>query len=481
MRLIIRAPRSPANALNKPGTRLASIFRVTPQGSPTRKKIAFRFNAECARLAQMRAPLGPSFLFAFCSLVLSLPSRSQTFKLPDVSFAGVPAYSQADLLKVTGLKPGSISTQAQLQTAAQNLSDTGLFADIHFESNAKGLVFTLKPMPADNLPPARFTNFVWWSSEQLDSMLKARIPLYIGNVPLAGNLQDTILSTLKTLLLEKGLTASIVAVPVMDLGATKAISFSIDSPPVRIHSLTVAQASPAMQPKLDKAVKTQVGQLFDQDTTLATITDLLTRIYRNDGYLDMSVSDLTHSSPQITPTDVDLDLTVTPGEGEPYRLSQLLWPGSDVMTTADFNKQVKLKPEEIASEFALRQSLAPLANAYFAKGFQDAKIQAPATIDRATHHVGYTIRVVPGDQYHLHSVKAVGLSDRQQKEFNSGWRMNPGDAYDVNYVTSFLNKNTALQSFNGYSATYKAYSDPNTHLVDLVLTFVKGGTLINVN
>ena len=336
-------------------------------------------------------------------------------------------------------------------------------------------------MPAENLPPARFTNFVWWSSEQLDSALKARIPLYIGRVPLEGNLQDTILTTLKAMLQEKGVTATVVAVPVVDLGVTKSISFSIDSPPVRIHSLTLAQASPAMQAELDKAVKAQVGQPFDQGTTLSTITDLLTRIYRNDGYLDISVSDLTHSSPQITPTGVDLDLTATISEGEPYRLSQLVWPGSDVMSTADFNKQVKLKPEDIASQSALRQSLTPLANAYFAKGFQDAKVQAPATLDRATHHVGYTIRVVPGDQYHLRSVKAVGLSDKQKKDFDSAWRMHPGDIYDVTYVTTFLNKNTALQSLNEYSATYKASSDHDTHLVDLVLTFVKGGTLINVN
>jgi len=50
-----------------------------------------------------------------------------------------------------------------------------------------------------------------------------------------------------------------------------------------------------------------------------------------------------------------------------------------------------------------------------------------------------------------------------------------------NYLTTFLNKNTALKSLNGYSATYKALSDPHTHLVDLTITFAKGGTLVQVN
>ena len=127
---------------------------------------------------------------------------------------------------------------------------------------------------------------------------------------------------------------------------------------------------------------------------------------------------------------------------------------------------------------ALRQSLAPLARAYYAKGFQDAKVQAPAALDPATHHVAYTIRVVPGDQYRLNTIKFNGLSEAQAKELNSAWRMKPGDFYDVGYVTEFLKQNSALQTLRGYSATFKAFSDPNTHLVDLIVNFGKEGSLV---
>ncbi len=422
-------------------------------------------------------------LFALCPLVPSIHLSAQTFKLPAITFAGAPAFSPDDLLKVSGLHPGGTSTQAEVQAAAQHLSDTGLFADIHFESNAKGLVYTLKPMPSNNLLPASFPNLVWWAPEELTAALEARVPLYTGVVPISGNMQDNITAALKAMVAEKGVTANIVAIPsAAQPGATPtAIAFEIDTPEVRIHSLTIAQAPPAMQPKLDKVVKDQTGKLFEQDPTRAAITSMITEVYRNEGYLDAAVISVTHAAPQITPTSIDVDLTATISEGEPYRLTQLTWPGSDIMSAADFNKQVKLKPEDIASQQALRESLAPLARAYYAKGFQDAKIQAPATLDRATHHVAYTIRVVPGDQYRLHTVKAVGLSDDQRKQFDSAWHMNAGDFYDINYMTEFLKKNSSLQSLRGYSATWKALSDPNTHLVDLTITFVKGGTLINVD
>jgi outer membrane protein assembly factor BamA len=234
-----------------------------------------------------------------------------------------------------------------------------------------------------------------------------------------------------------------------------------------------------MQPQLDKVIKAQTGQPFEQDTTRQAIASELTTAYRNQGYLDMTVVSVKQAPPQVTPTGVGLDITATVNEGAPYRLFSLTWPGSDVISTADFNKQVKMKPEDPASEAALDQSLSIISQAYFAKGFQDAKVQAPPIFNHISHHVSYTIAVVPGPQYHVHAIKTLGLSDEQQKQFSSAWNMNPGDIYDTTYLTTFLAKNTSLTKLAGYSATYKALSDPDSHLVDLTITFAKGGPLVN--
>jgi outer membrane protein assembly factor BamA len=417
-------------------------------------------------------------LFAFCLSVQVLRLPAQTFTLPPITFDGAPAFSQADLLKTTGLQPGATATQADLQAAAQHLGDTGLFSDINFASTEKGLVFTLKPMPDANLLPATFTNFVWWSPAELTAALKTRVPLYTGLIPTAGNFQNSIISALVAMVAEKGITATVVATAISaQPGATpNSIAFAIESPQVRVHTLTLLHASPAMQPRLDPVIKDQTNQPFDTSKTRTTITNALTSAYHDAGYLDMAVLNLTQGPPQVTPTGVDLAFTATLKEGQPYQLFQLNWPGSDVISTADFNKQVKTKPGDMASEAALNQSLSIISAAYFAKGFQDAKVKAPATFDQLSHHVSYTITVDPGPQYHIHSVKALGLSAEQQKQFDSAWHMNPGDYYDITYLTNFLH-NSALQTLNGYSATYNASSDPETHLVDLTITFAKGGLL----
>jgi outer membrane protein insertion porin family len=429
----------------------------------------------------MRSTIGSLALLTLCLLPSSTRLSAQAVILPkNITFTGVPAYSQAELLAFTGLKPGATSSAAEVQAAAQKLSDTGLFTDVHFQSEPQGLVYALKSMAADNLLPARFPNLVWWTNEELAAALKTRVPLYRGSIPISGNLQDNVSAALTAMLVEKGVHAKIAIMPSGAApGATPtALSFLIESPEVRVHSVTFTSASPAMQAKLERISKDAAGQSFDQYETDSFISSRVTEVYRNDGYLEAAIQAIARSAPQVTPEAINLDLTATIREGEPYRISSVNWPGSDVIRAGDFNKESKLHPEDLASQLTLKQSLAILARAYYSKGYQDAKIQAPATLDTATHHVAYTIRVVPGDQYRIKSITAVGLTDQQRKDFNSAWHMNPGDFYDVTYLNTFLIKNTAIQSLRGYSANYKALSDPDTHLVDLTITFAKGGQLV---
>jgi hypothetical protein len=52
-----------------------------------------------------------------------------------------------------------------------------------------------------------------------------------------------------------------------------------------------------------------------------------------------------------------------------------------------------------------------------------------------------------------------------------------GSPYDVSYPALFLQKNKQLHALDGYSASYKQYEHEDSHVVDLVVTFRKGGPL----
>ena len=100
--------------------------------------------------------------------------------------------------------------------------------------------------------------------------------------------------------------------------------------------------------------------------------------------------------------------------------------------------------------------------------------EAVPSADPATHLVGYTVSVKPGEQYRIHEVTANNLDPAAKADFDRGFLMKTGELYNPEYVSGFLKNNSGLRALEGYSAAFKAYADPNTHTVDLVLTFVRG-------
>jgi outer membrane protein assembly factor BamA len=415
---------------------------------------------------------------AFCLSVFTVSSFCQTRVLREISFTGAPGYSQSELLQVSGLKPGASATQQQVEDAAQKLNDTGLFDEVNFSGNDQGIVYALKPAPSSAMLPVRFANFVWWQDDEIDRALKAQVPLYHGNaVPTSGNLRDSIAKALTAILAEKGLGAATVASRLSSSGPGRPpdhITFAIDSPPVVIHSLTLTEASPGMQPKLAPVIHDVTGQQWDKDASYADIASRVGDVYRNQGYLDIAVAKQSHSAPVIAPNDVELDVTAVLNEGAQYHVTQIAWPGSEFLSTADFNRQATLKPGDPDSPFALRESLGSITRAYGKNGYLDINISAPPVIDRVAHQVAYSISVQPGPQYHFRSVRWPTVSAEQAKTLDAAWKMRPGDVYDSSYLTRFLSQNAFL-SQQGYRMSVMLKRDPAALTVDLTVSFTKGG------
>jgi outer membrane protein assembly factor BamA len=413
---------------------------------------------------------------SLCAFPLS--SVAQTRVLSAISFVGATGYSQAELLAFTGLKPGGSATQQQLDDAAQLLNDTGLFDEVTFAGNDKGIVYTLKPAAASAMLPVRFSNFVWWSDEEIQRSIKSRVALYRPEeVPTAGNLRANIGEALKAMLAEKGIAGSVVDSRLSSSrlnGPLDHIVFAIDSPAVLIHSLTLTGASPTMQPKLDRVIQDVAGQQWDKDASFDNIGARVGDVYHNEGYLDIALAKQEHSAPNITPSAIELDLTATLSEGAQYHVTQLAWAGSEMLSAADFNKLAALKVGDPDSPLALRESLKLLTDAYGAKGYIDAKISAPPVVDRVAHQVAYSVSVEPGLQYHFRSVRWPSVSADQAKAFDAAWKMKTGDVYDSTYLFQFLKQNKMLIQ-QGYSMNVALKRDSSALMVDLSVTFTKAG------
>jgi outer membrane protein assembly factor BamA len=425
----------------------------------------------------------PRFLFSFvCCLVFSQALAAQKFIVKKIVFAGYPAAADTELLAAAGLQAGTPLGQPEIQAAAQKLSDTGLFSDVHFAFDGSELKFTLTK--ADGAAPVHFTNFPWWDEKTLTAAVAARVPLFHGAVIPESGLQQQVTAALTALVAEKGVQATILSQPHTDpSGKTVGVAFQIDSPAVQIAEVTFAGASAGLADPVGAIEKAAAGQEFNEATE-ATLDTALRAVYHRQGYLDVAMTKFAHGEPQFADGKVRVPVSATIVEGAQYRLAGLTLSGDVLMTQEEFAKRAKIHVGDVVNEDLLRATLAEIAAPYKARGYLRANIKANPTFDRAAsfdhpaHTVSYAIDVTPGPVYHMGKLTLVNLDDEKKAQVLKYWPMKEGDAYDATAAPGFLNRNRSnLHALDGWSASYKQYEHEDTHVVDLVITFRPGGPL----
>jgi outer membrane protein assembly factor BamA len=398
-----------------------------------------------------------------------------------VVFKNPGPYRQADLEAALGMHSGQKFSAANLQAAAQRLIDTGYFDDIGAAEQgnpaALDVIFTLKPLAADQLTPVGFENFVWLTPDELVAAVHHAAPLFHGALPDAGNQADAINAALAAALAAKGADATVTHATIEPSTAQpmRAVEFRVERPVVRVHSIVVQGASASMAGAVEALAQKLRGTIYNEGLAGETTQNRLLVPYNDAGYLDAKLTGIHYTTSAGSGAVVDVDVTATVDEGAPYRVASVDFAGTPLAPATTLTAAAKLHPGDIASRKILLETLAPVDMAYRRQGYMDVVVLPGGVLDHAAHTVAYTVTVIPGEQYRLRSVNAIGLDAVAHKDFDRGWTMNAGELYNVEYVTSFLKNNSALRTLASYSFGYKAEADPQTHTVDLTLTFTHIG------
>ncbi|HEV2350934.1 MAG TPA: hypothetical protein VG028_13925 [Terriglobia bacterium] len=160
-----------------------------------------------------------------------------TARLVEIRFVGSKRYSEAEIIRAVGLKMGAEMTTDSFQVAANKLAATGVFASVRYKYHptSTGISAEFQVSDARKFIPCKFDNFVWFSADELQKELRARVPLYIGEVPPAGNLADQITAKLEALLKERGVQGTIIQRAAGRLGGpVEAILFTVQGVSIQI-------------------------------------------------------------------------------------------------------------------------------------------------------------------------------------------------------------------------------------------------------
>src|SRR5882672_4377156 len=181
-----------------------------PNPSPWSSRARFRYYRNMLR--HFRACLGTLLLLL---LPAGFPASAQTpdaatAPLREVHADGEKFLTEAQIIAITGLVSGAQIGRNDLQTAADRLVQSGLFAKVsfNFQTKVAGILVTYHVEESQRIP-AYFDNIPWFSDSELGDAIRNKFPSFNGTLPEAGAAVDQAGEAVKELLTSRGLQVSL--------------------------------------------------------------------------------------------------------------------------------------------------------------------------------------------------------------------------------------------------------------------------------
>jgi outer membrane protein insertion porin family len=397
-----------------------------------------------------------------------------TFKLISINVTGSERYAPAEIIAATGLQLGRTVSESDFKQASQQLGETGAFSDVAYtyQFSAQGTRLDFRVADNNQFLPVRFDNFVWFSDQELVETIHRAVPLFHGQLPVAGGMIDQVSDAVQALLLERKLQgrADYMRAAHRD-GPIDAFVFKVTGPTIRIRNITFTGAAPTELPLLQAAAKDLAGQEYLRSILQVQAEKNLLPIYLERGYLKAAFAEaeakVAHESPQETV--VDIDIPIAPGRQ--YKLTQIRWSGNIVFPAEKLQPLIHLQTGQYVNAVELGNDLETVQKLYGTRGYLAAHVRSIPQLDDSQSTVSYQLQVYEGDVYHMGELEIQGLDARTTARLVEAWKLRSGEAFDASYPQRFLSDtNRAIPLVQWKIAVHNSLNEKDK-TVDVTLHF----------
>ena len=431
-----------------------------------------------------------------CFILLSLsaaqkhaPNAKSSAPTPNqlraLKISGTTRYTDKEILAASGLQLGQDVAEGDFKEAAQRLGQSGLFSSVVYSfsySDAGVKVeFQLTDNEKNNLVPAHFENFVWFTDAELLTALKQRVPLFNNAVPTSGRMPDRVNEALQALLTERHLPGRVDFLRESKQDGSELIGIEYRVAEVRtsIRNVEFPGASPDQKVLLEKAAHTLLDAEYFRSKLAAVAQFDFLPLYLQRGYLRAAFAPsearvVTDSgAKQDAPSndiEVDAILPVTPGTV--YSVSGVTWKGNSAVTTDEASHVFHLAADRPADAVRLKDDEEKLNRLYRSRGYMTAEIKTEAQLDDEKSTVYYDMNITEGDLYKMGELEIIGVDTPSKDRLNDAWKLREGQPYDAGYVRKFLEDVPRLLPRGlQYSVSINEQLDKKEKLVDLTIHF----------
>src|SRR6266852_9057674 len=367
-----------------------------------------------------------------------------TAPLREIRAEGLKSISEPQVGALSGLQIGAQVGKDDLQSAADKLVQSGLFAKVkyNFQSRTDGLVLTFHVEEAP-LIPAYFDNLPWFADSELNDAIRAKLPFYDGSLPEAGSVVDQAADAVGQFLVTHGLQAAVehqvVANPIGD-GTVQ--QFRINAEALHIASLRFSD--PALNTSL--AVQQQLPDLLGKPYSRTAVDLFLTEQIRPT-FLQKGFH-----RPKLGPPEVRLSgkhnqklrkkipVYVPIDPGPVYHWKSPEWIGNNLLSTITLTNTVGLKSGDVADGMAIEAAWDRVREEYGRRGYLQAKVDPTPVYDDRAHTIAYNVRVDEGKPFRFGTMVITGLSLTAEKLLRDAWPIPQGELFDKAKFEEFLTK-----------------------------------------
>ena len=397
------------------------------------------------------------------------------FKLISVKTTGTKRYKSEEIIAATGLQLGETVSEDDFKKAARLLGETGAFGDVlySFQYSAEGTKLDLQVQDAERFVPARFDNLVWFSDQELFDQIHAQVPLFQGQLPVAGDLADQVSNALQALLiLRKVQGQGDYLRSAHEDGPIEAFVFSVAGPHIHIRNIAFAGAGESELPLLDTAAKKLQGADFSRTMLRAQEDKGFLPIYLERGYLKAAFGDAQAKVVQDSSQETIVDVTFPVDSGRQYKLTALILEGYKSFSAEALRPFIHAQLGQLANAVQLDTDIEAMKKLYGTRGYMAVSIQPDPEIDDANSTVKYLLKIREGDVYSMGDLEIRGLDSRTTARLEDSWRLRGGDTYDSSYAKRFLEQaDKEISLLSDWNVSVRESLNRGEKTVDVTLRF----------
>ncbi|HEV3316462.1 MAG TPA: POTRA domain-containing protein [Candidatus Angelobacter sp.] len=377
-------------------------------------------------------------LFFFCLLVSTASEAApEQYHLVRILVQGSKRYATADIIRATGLSADSKVTIADLQNAATRMGGYGAFSSVKYfykpAIGTDGIEAEFQVKDEEQILPAAFDNFLWFTPGQLKTAIHNEVPLFDGSIPNTGSLISSVVNALQKLLAAKGIPNEVSYALQQDtIGKPpKAYLFRVENPGLKIREFNFLGAKQIDVGLLKQATTRFKAREYSSAEMEDSLANSVIPVYRQRGFVTAVLGEINPHLNEGGAVDVDVHIT----EGDQYRLGKFQWSGNTLITSDELSKRITLKTGELVDGPKLDHDLGLVREVFGRFGRQGATIAPLATYSAGT--VNYNFQVTEGELYHMGKLEIVTPNPQHRDVVLSHWTMAEGAPYNSLYTVRF--------------------------------------------